>query len=315
MLRRFPVIVGPTAGGKSALGVLIAQMSAARGVPAEVITADSMQVYRGLDIGTAKPTEAERGGVPHRLIDLLDPAGEPAEGYTVNTWLEQAGAMIDGLRGSGRLPVVVGGTHLYVKALLEGLFEGPPADETLRAELHQLGAAGVREELERVDPGAAGRIHPNDIRRGIRAIEVYRLTGRPLSEHQAQWDTGNARGDALLVGIEWPSQAINGRINARVRSMVEAGFIEEARALFDRGALVGQAGQALGYKQLASAFRGEIDLETALERTKIETRRFAKNQRTWLRRLKSTPGSLWFEGEESSPEEIAQAVVEELFAS
>ena len=310
MLERFPVIVGPTAGGKSALGVAVAHVLAERGSPAEIVTADSMQVYRGMDIGTAKPTQAERGGVvPHR-IDVV----EPAETFSVDRWLARAEGLIADLRGRGVTPVVVGGTHLYVKALLDGLFEGPPADQRMREELSVMGLAALREELERVDPASAQRIHPNDERRTVRAIEVFRLTGTTLSEHQRQWDD-RGRDDALLVGLKWEHEALNRRINARVRQMADDGLVGEVRGLWEAGRLGEQAVQALGYKQLVDHFEGRCALDEAMERIKIETRRFAKNQRTWMRRLSLTPDSLWLDASGGAPRVMAQVVVEKLLTT
>jgi tRNA dimethylallyltransferase len=273
---RFPVIAGPTAGGKSALAMTLAR----RRPDIEIVSADSMQIYRGLNVGTAKPTSAERAEVPHHLIDIVDP-GEP---FSVDDWLRRAEQSIEEIRRRERLPVVVGGTHLYIKALLEGLFEGPPPDRSLRAELAAIPPADLRRELERLDPEAAARIHPNDLRRTIRALEVQRATGRPISEHQRQWDE-SSRTDALLVVLRWDPDTLNERINQRVRTMVDEGLVEEARALWRQGRLTGQAAQGLGYKQLLQYFESAVSLEKAIERIKIETRRFAKNQRTWLRRL------------------------------
>ncbi len=308
---RFPVIIGPTAGGKSDVAVEVALLLGRRGVAAEVVTADSIQIYRGLDIGSAKPTEAERRGVPHRLIDVV----EPTERFSVDTWLEMAEAAIAEVKGKGGVPIVVGGTHLYIKALLEGLFEGPEPDAALRAQLTAMPAAERRAELERVDPAAATRIHPNDVRRTVRALEVYRLTGRPISEHQAQWDVqGGVRRDCMVFGLEWPAETLNRRINARVKGMMERGLLEEARGLVEAGRLGPQAGEALGYKQLAAHIRGDCSLEEAVEKIKVETRRFSKNQRTWLRRLRTTPGSVWVQVVDRSPAELAQVVVEQLFS-
>ncbi|MFM9958500.1 MAG: tRNA (adenosine(37)-N6)-dimethylallyltransferase MiaA [Phycisphaerales bacterium] len=295
-MTRFPVIIGPTAGGKSSLAVELCLSLAARGRRAEVVTADSMQVYRGMDIGTAKPTAVERGGVPHHLIDLV----EPTESFTVDQWLKLANGLIDELRGRGVTPVVVGGTNLYVKALLEGLFEGPAADAPLRERLSAMDPATRRAELERVDPEAARRIHFNDVRRTVRALEVFHLTGTPISEHQSQWESeAGVRQDAVVIGLEWETETINRRINARVKQMVEQGFVEEVRGLLERRAMGAQAREALGYKQLAAALEcggtaGQID--DAVEKTKIETRRFAKNQRTWLKRFRALPGAVWLDG-------------------
>ena len=306
-----PVIVGPTAGGKSALGVEVALALRARGVPAEVISADAIQVYRGLDIGSGKATPDEMRGVPHRLLDVREPTAR----FSVEEWLRLCEEAIADIRAAGGVPVVVGGTHFYVKALLEGLFEGPSSDPALRAELAAMDPDTRYEELRRVDPQAASRIHRNDEKRVVRALEVYRLTGRPISSLQKQWDSSAMRDDAMLVGLDWPSEAINRRINARVKQMVERGFVDEVRGLLERGALGETAREALGYKQIAAALESggtPERIEEAIERTKIETRRFAKNQRTWLRRLRTTPGSLWIDAGVILPEGWAATVLERL---
>jgi tRNA dimethylallyltransferase len=312
----FPVLIGPTAGGKTRLAVDLCLALSARGTSAEVVTADSMQVYRGMDIGTAKPNREERRGVPHHLIDLV----EPTEPFTVDQWLKQAEACITALRARGVVPVVVGGTNLYVKALLEGLFEGPAADEALRAELTSMDPHERRRELERADPAAAARIHFNDVRRTVRALEVHRLTGKPISDHQKQWGDGSGsdsavRPDALVVGLDWPTDEINRRINARVSQMIEQGLLDEARALHASGRLGLQAREALGYKQLIEAFEAggtPSAIEDAVERIKIETRRFAKNQRTWLKRFRMAPGSIWLEGAAASDAGSVEMVVSRL---
>lgn len=302
---RFPIIAGPTAGGKSSLAVGAALALRGLGREAEIISADSMQVYRGLDIGTAKPSGAERRGVAHHLIDVA----EPTEAFTVHDWLGAAEGLIGSIRGRGAFPIVAGGTHLYVKALLEGMFEGPAPDAALREELRRLGQRERRAELERVDAAAAARIHPNDERRTIRALEVHRQTGRPISEHQRQWDRGAGREDRVLIGLEWPTEMLNRRINARVREIVERGLVEEVRGLWAAGRLGPQAREGLGYKQLVEHFEGHCGLEDAVERIKIETRRFAKSQRTWLRRLRSTPGSVWIDCAATEEGERVEAVV------
>lgn len=309
---RIPVIAGPTAGGKSALAVEVALEFERGGFGhAEVISADAFQVYRGMDIGTGKATAAERRGVPHHLLDLLEP--DDPEPFTVARWIDLAERTIADIRQRGNVPIVVGGTHLYVKSFMEGMFEGPGADEELRASLRMLGPAALRAELERVDPAAAARLHPNDQRRTIRALEVYRLTGTPISEHQTQWDRqGHARPDAVLVGLDWPTEAINPRINARVRRMIDAGLVEEVRGLASAGRLGPQAREALGYKQLAAWLEtggAAEELDEAIERIKIETRRLAKNQRTWLRRLRGIPGSIWLQPGGPTPEQMVQVIV------
>lgn len=318
MLTRFPVIVGATASGKSALAVEVAQRireADPEATGAEILTMDSMQVYHGLDIGTAKPSREEMGGIPHHLIDLVDPTEPEPTPFTVDDWLGRAESLIEEMRGSGRVPVVVGGTHLYAKALLEGLFKGPDPDPELREQLASLSAQERRAELERVDPDAAKRIHPNDDRRTIRALEIFRLTGVPISEHQRQWDSSSGpRQDALLVGIDWPAEELSRRINERVRHMVERGLIAEAHALYDAGALRPgtQPAESLGYKQLIPYFERRSSRSEAVERIKIETRRFAKNQRTWLRRLRSTPGSVWIDASAVPASDWAKVVLNAL---
>ncbi|MFI4914944.1 MAG: tRNA (adenosine(37)-N6)-dimethylallyltransferase MiaA [Phycisphaerales bacterium JB060] len=320
---RIPVIAGPTAGGKTSLAIACAKLAEARElVPrgaAQVISADAFQVYRGLDIASAKPSLEERQGVEHHLIDII----EPTEPFTVAQWLELTTQKIDEIESRGGWPIVVGGTHLYIKALIDGLFEGPPADEALRDQLRAMPAAERRAELERVDPKAAARIHPADERRTIRALEVFRLTGTPISDHQGQWDSGtNPLADRLLlVTLHWETQAINRRINARVKQMVEQGLVEETRRLLDSGNLGPQAGQALGTRQIAEALRNQsqsgFTLTDAVERTKIETRRFAKNQRTWLRRLAAGPGQtprrLPLHPDTQGTDLMAQLVLEQCF--
>lgn len=282
----FPVICGPTASGKTDLAVAVALELAQRGIAGEVVSADAYQVYRGLDIASAKPTAAERRGVPHHLIDAV----EPETRFTVAQWLAMAEAAIADVRSRGGVPVVVGGTHLYIKALLDGLFEGPEPDETVRAALAAMDAAARRAELERVDPDAAERIHANDDRRTIRALEVYRQTGTPISELQKQWDREQPdRSDRRLVILERDTDELNGRINARVKRMVGDGLVAETRSLADR--LGPTAREALGTKQVLRHLAGDWTLDEAIEKTKIETRRFAKNQRTWMRRLAATPGA------------------------
>ena len=323
-----PVIAGPTAGGKSDLAVEVA-LCARRDlrIEAEIITADAFQVYRGMDIGTAKPTIDERRGVPHWLIDVLDPWAGPGddrgEVFTVEDWLRRAEAAIADILGRGRWPIVVGGTHLYIKALLDGLFEGPEPDTELRAELAAMDAAARRTELERVDPVAAARIHPNDVRRTIRALEVFRLTGRPISEHQRQWDApddggegGGRRGRYQLVVLDWEVEAINRRINARVKAMFERGLVDEARRLTAGGVVARQPAEALGYKQLWHLVRADAAwpppprmVEEAMEKVKIETRRLGKNQRTWLKRLRLTPRSMAVACPPPPGAEAARAVI------
>lgn len=297
------VIVGPTAGGKTALSIALANELPSGG---ECLCADSMQVYRGMDIGTAKPTPEERDQAPHHLLDLVDPS---EDGFTVDRWLELAESAIADIRARHRIPIVVGGTNLYVKALLEGMMDGPEPDDALRAELERTPIEDLRAELERVDPEAASRIHPNDRKRTLRAVEVFRLSGQPLSAQQQQWDRGAVRADARIIGLDYPAEVINRRINARVKAMVEAGLVDEVRALHDAGALGRQAREALGYKQIIEHLEGQYTLAEAIEQVKIRTRRYAKQQRTWLRRFRAWPNSLWLDASSRSTGEQAADVL------
>lgn len=307
---RYPIIAGPTAGGKTALAVAAAHaFNQQAGEPTtEIISADSMLIYRGLDIGSAKPTEAERCGIPHHLIDIAD----PTERFTVHDWLTLATRTINEVRERGHVPIVVGGTHLYLKALLEGLFEGPPENPALREALAALPRDELRRRLEASDPAAAERLHPNDLRRTIRALEVFEATGTPISALQRQWDQNSqAPGtqNSVLIGLDWPSEALNPRINARVRAMMVAGLLDEVRSLHASGRLGTQAREGLGYKQLLAYLEGDTTLDEAVEQIKIETRRFAKNQRTWLRRLRAIPGSIWIDAAATPPDQSAAIVL------
>ncbi len=297
------LILGPTASGKTDLALRLAERLPGGG---ECVCADSMQVYRGMDIGTAKPTAEQRARVPHHLLDLVEPDDET---FSVERWLRLAEATIDEIRGRGRWPIVVGGTNLYVKALVDGLFDGPPADPALRAALTALPLDELRSRLEAIDPIAATRIHRNDRRRSIRAIEVHAATGQTISSLQSQWDRptvdqgdqtdvdGDTAGDGpaaaalRLVGLELPVEVQNRRINDRVRQMIADGLIDEVRGLHAAGRLGRQAIEALGYRQLVDHFEGRLTLDEAIEQIKIRTRRYAKQQRTWLRRFRILPSA------------------------
>ncbi|MFW5682657.1 MAG: tRNA (adenosine(37)-N6)-dimethylallyltransferase MiaA [Phycisphaeraceae bacterium] len=301
------VILGPTAGGKSSLAVSLAAALTPAG---EIISADSMQVYRRLDAGTAKPTRAQREAVPHHLVDAVD----TTEPFTVADWLRRAERAMEQVRGRGHRPIIVGGTNLYLQALLSGLFEGPDPDPALRKELEARGGDALHVRLRETDPEAAKRISPRDLPRLIRAMEVYELTGQTITSLQQQWDRavseGPYRHDPILIGLHYPPEAINPRINLRVKAMFHPDKVdpelaasvciggeslpEEAKRLRAEGWLgdevAPQASQALGYKQaLAVLQRSDPKLATmddAFERTKILTRRFAKQQRVWLKRFR-----------------------------
>ncbi len=300
MPRPIVLILGPTAGGKTRLAIDLANALPGGG---ECLSADSVQVYREMDIGAAKPTPEEQSQAPHHLLDLADPA---EDGFTVDTWLKACDEAIADVRSRDRWPIVVGGTNLYIQALLYGLFDGPEHDPDLRAALQAADLGDLREELERVDPDASERIHRNDRKRTIRAIEVFRLTGKPISAWQQEWSQAPAREDILIVGLDYPVDVINRRINARVKAMLADGLLDEVRRLHEAGRLGEQARQALGYAQLIEHLEGRASLEEAVEAIKIGTRRFAKQQRTWLRRFRALPRSRWIPAADMSSEVMLQ---------
>ena len=340
--KRIIVIVGPTAGGKSELAVLLAEgLRAPDGAPGEVINADSMQVYRHLDAGTAKPEAELRARADHYLLDIV----EPTERFTAADWLTQAEQLIAAMQARGQMPMVVGGTNLYLKALLEGMFAGPAIDLELRATLAALPNEELHRRLLRADPAAAQRIHHNDRKRMIRALEVFTQTGQPISTHQQQWrawgtENRNAKTtedavtpaipetlnpqphtpsspyqhNPILIGLDWPTEAINQRINARVKAMfypaacglASESLPDEVRRLEAAGKLGPQARLALGYQQVLEHLAGRCTLAEAFEQTKIQTRRFAKRQRTWLKRYL---GVHWIPAADRTPAELLAAAM------
>jgi tRNA dimethylallyltransferase len=202
--------------------------------------------------------------------------------------------------------VVVGGTNLYVQVLLEGLFQGPLPDPQLRRQLEVTDPAALRRRLETIDPAAARQIHPNDQRRTVRAVEVYELTGKRISDLQKQWLTGPPRRDVRIIGLDYGVTAINRRINARARAMLREGLVDEVRALMAGGGLGRQASEALGYRQVIDHLQGRLDPDAVLEQIRIRTRRFAKQQRSWLRRFRMHPESSWISADKLSPQDLVE---------
>jgi tRNA dimethylallyltransferase len=286
------VIVGPTASGKSALALHLAGELAA-----EIVSADSVQVYRGLDIGSAKPTFDERARVPHHLIDVAD----PDEQFDAARFRALASRAINDIEGRGRRVVVAGGTGLYVRALLGGLFPSPPKDPELRSSLTQeakrLGREALWERLAASDPAAAGRIHPHDLVRIVRALEVIALCGRPLSDLQAGHAFAERAYRYVKVGLRLPREELYRRIEERVEAMLASGWLEEVRSLVSRWGPEVRALQSLGYRQLAAHLAGRLSLEEARGQIIRDTRRYAKRQLVWFR---ADPQILWLEA--ASPE-------------
>lgn len=287
-------LTGPTASGKSQIG-----MSLARRLDAEIISLDSMAVYRGMDIGTAKPSEAERREIPHHLIDIRDPTEE----FNVSQYLRAARQAIAEIRGRGRQVLFVGGTPLYLKAMLRGVFEGPPADEEFRRQVQveaaAVGVQALKERLELVDPLSAARLHPNDQRRIIRALEVYKLTGRPISHLQLQFEEGRPAESCRVFQLAWPRSELHLRIDHRVEAMFAAGLVEEVRVLLARHGQLGKtASQAVGYGEVIEHLAGRSSLPETIEKVKARTRQFARRQETWFRslsecrRVELAPGDL-----------------------
>lgn len=307
---RYPVIVGPTAGGKTALGVELAKRL--RGVnnqPGQVVTADAYQIYTDLNIGTAKPSIEERDGVVHHLIDQVS----LKDRFTVHDWLHRADPLVASLQHDGITPVVVGGTNLYIKAFLDGMFQAPEPTDEVKQRVDSMPQPERRAMLLEVDPEAHERIDGADLRRTRRALEVYLQTGTPITTLQQQWDLSKpSRPEAVLVGLDWPVDTINARINKRVKIMIEDGLVEEARALFDANAFGDQSREAIGYKQLIAHFEGRCSLDESIERIKIDTRRFAKNQRTWLKRLRAREGSIWVNAVGREASDIADEVMDRI---
>lgn len=292
------VVLGPTASGKSALALEVARRAGA-----EILCVDSMTVYRHMDIGTAKPSPAEQALVRHHLLDVVTPEEE----FTVSRFVTLADEVIAEARRRQTPLVLTGGTPLYYKALFDGLFEGPGADEAVRARLRQEDPALLHRRLSEIDPAAAQRIHANDTKRLIRALEVYELTGKPISTLQTEWERPQHRHPALWVGLQWEKEELNRRINARVKAMMQAGWLQEVQGLRQRYPRLSKtAGEATGYAELIAHLTGELSLEDATERTKIGTRQLARRQMKWFRRF---GGVTWLEGNRPL-EELAARVME-----
>ena len=275
-------LVGPTGCGKTKTAIWLANQ-----LNAEIVSMDSMQIYRGMDIGTAKPTEHERQMAVHHMIDVAD----PNEVFTVSAYREMAMRCINDILARGKMPILAGGTGLYLNAVSYEMSLGENgASESIRRELNVLanqidGPAMLHERLRQVDPVSADKLHPNDIRRVIRALEVFESTGKALSEMDDERKTESPY-HVMVYGLSFPREAMYAKINARVDDMIKEGLVDEVKALLKQGIeprKEGGAMQAIGYKEIVSALRGEISMEKAIDLIKQGTRRYAKRQWTWFR--------------------------------
>jgi tRNA dimethylallyltransferase len=274
-------LTGPTASGKTAVGIELAKI-----LGAEIISLDSMALYRRLDIGTAKPTAAEQAAVPHHLIDVIEPEDE----FSQAQYVASAEACVTELRQRDRETLFVGGTPLYLKSLLRGIFAGPPADWELRhrweAAAREHGPEWLHAQVERIDSASARKLHPRDKRRLIRVLEVYEKTGQPISELQQQFDRARAAEACRVFMLEWPREELSARIDARVDAMFAAGLVEEVERLLDEQRQLSRtARQAVGYREVLEHLAGERGLAETIALVKTHTRQFAKRQETWFRSL------------------------------
>jgi len=272
-------LTGATASGKSRTSLVLAER-----LNAEIVSLDSMAIYRGMDIGTAKPGAAEQAQVPHHIIDVVD----PTEQFSVSQYRDAALEKIRQIQGQGKQVLFVGGTALYLKALLRGMFDGPPADWDFRkqveAEIAEAGAGLLHQRLEMVDPVAASNLHPNDHRRIIRALEVYKTTGKPISHLQMEFDEGRDSQSCRVFTIRHDRAILHERIESRVEAMFELGLVAEVQGLLAKwGALGHTASQAVGYREVIDFLEGTKSEAEMFEQVKIRTRRFARHQETWFR--------------------------------
>ena len=290
MKNRVLVITGPTAAGKSALGILLAGR-----LNGEIISADSMQVYRGMDIGTAKVTAEEARGIPHHMLDVA----EPGEDYSVSRYVAEASACAEDIFSRGKVPILVGGTGLYIDSLLSGRDFAGPSDGALRARLGEeydtLGGEAFRDRLREIDPERAEKLHPADKKRLVRAMEVWLGTGETITAHDVRTRLAPKRWPSLRYAVSFAARAaLYARIDRRVDDMLRRGLVEEVRGLLAGGlSPESTAMQAIGYKEAAAFLRGECTLEAAAEEIRRASRRYAKRQLTWLRRDGELRYILW----------------------
>lgn len=294
---------GPTASGKTSIGLELAEM-----LDAEIVSLDSMAIYRGMDIGTAKPTTAQRERVPHHMLDLRDPNEE----FSLSNYVEMAQQVVAEVRTRGRQVLFVGGTPLYLKGMLRGIFHGPPADWEFRREVEEeaeaVGLAALHQRLELVDPLSAEKLHVHDKRRIIRALEVYRLTGTPISHLQTQFDEATPAAECKVFVLSWPRPALHERINRRVDAMFRAGLVAEVDSIVaEFGDLSRTASQAVGYREVLDHIRRGCEMPETVEAVKTRTRQFARRQETWFRSLEEC--RFVPQDDETSEREMAERIL------
>jgi tRNA dimethylallyltransferase len=310
------LILGVTASGKSRLA-----FDLAKALDGEIISIDSMKVYRRMDIGTAKPSAEARAQIRYHLLDVV----EPTESFSVASFLDLANHAVEQIKNRNKPVIGVGGTALYIKALLYGLFEGPSSDEKIRGELKQLaeksGLQNLYHQLQQIDPAATERIHPNDSKRIIRALEVFHLTGKPISTFQKQWEQNSSEkhkpqcsttgkiDEWTIIGLRREKELESKRINSRVKKMLDDGLVDEVKSLLsEEKPLSEQARCAIGYAEIINYINGKTKLDEAIELIKKNTRRLAKGQRTWFKTFKNVN---WLDIEpEESPEQLLAKVKE-----
>ena len=300
------IIAGPTAVGKTGISLELAEM-----LDGEIVSADSRQVYRFMDIGTAKPSAEDMQRIPHHMIDVVNPDEE----YTAADYMCGAHTAIKAILKKGKTPIMAGGSGLYIRAVIDGIFPGPGSDKKIREKLEMeaktSGISSLHDRLCKIDPIASSRIHPNDSRRIIRALEVYEITGKPISFFQKEWKKEEAMYDAVMVGLNRPREELYGRIEERVDYIFEHGFVDEAKKLLEKGYeenLVSM--EALGYREVIRFLKGEINIDAAKKKIKLDTRHYARRQLIWFRKDKRIT---WFNiDNEEKPVETAEKIYQKI---
>ncbi|MEL0095117.1 MAG: tRNA (adenosine(37)-N6)-dimethylallyltransferase MiaA [Planctomycetaceae bacterium] len=297
-------LTGPTASGKTNAALVLAER-----IGAEIISLDSMAIYRGMDIGTAKPSLEQRSQVVHHMIDILD----PNESFSVAEYLARAHRIVDEIRQRGNKALFVGGTPMYLKVLLRGIFGGPAADWEFRQQVEEQielhGKQALHRQLAMVDPVSAHKFHPNDIRRVTRALEVYHLTGEPISHQQQEFESQNKSNKKFVFQLSWPRDVLHQRIEKRVVAMFEAGLVREVQQLLESYQELGRTAlQAVGYREVLEHLRGERDLDETMQQVVYHTRRFARRQETWFRGFPECQQVTMTN--EMTPEEVVDTIID-----